>query len=222
MFYTFFSRPGNSNTAGFVYVIFCSTYYGRNIWIYNFYYYIYDKTVQQGWTKEDTVLVLCDNKGKVKSAFAPYDPYFSFEKFEGQIISLIRMAIMSDHPENLASYCGGTLNPYFRDIIEMTYMQAMTVQDIHMEGSHLCMTLRTWWINYSEKNGRVNRCGDCIDVTLRRNVAYMEPPGFSITSVYCRNCGASFDSVRQRNCPYCGTVYHMENEGFIIERLELV
>lgn len=84
------------------------------------------------------------------------------------------------------------------------------------------MTLRTWWINYSEKNGRVNRCGDCIDVTLRRNVAYMEPPGFSITSVYCRNCGASFDSVRQRNCPYCGTVYHMENEGFIIERLELV
>ena len=161
-------------------------------------------------------------KGKVKSAFAPYDPYFSFEKFEGQIISLIRMAIMSDHPENLASYCGGTLNPYFRDIIEMTYMQAMTVQDIHMEGSHLCMTLRTWWINYSEKNGRVNRCGDCIDVTLRRNVAYMEPPGFSITSVYCRNCGASFDSVRQRNCPYCGTVYHMENEGFIIERLELV
>lgn len=161
-------------------------------------------------------------KGKVKSAFAPYDPYFSFEKFEGQIISLIRMAIMSDHPDNLASYCGGTLNPYFRDIIEMTYMQAMTVQDIHMEGSHLCMTLRTWWINYSEKNGRVNRCGDCIDVTLRRNVAYMEPPGFSITSVYCRNCGASFDSVRQRNCPYCGTVYHMENEGFIIERLELV
>ena len=161
-------------------------------------------------------------KGKVKSAFAPYDPYFSFEKFEGQIISLIRMAIMSDHPENLASYCGGTLNPYFRDIIEMTYMQAMTVQDIHMEGSHLCMTLRTWWINYSEKDGSINRRGDCIDVTLRRNVAYMEPPGFSITSVYCRNCGASFDSVRQRNCPYCGTVYHMENEGFIIERLELV
>ena len=104
----------------------------------------------------------------------------------------------------------------------MTYMQAMTVQDIHMEGSHLCMTLRTWWINYSEKDGSINRRGDCIDVTLRRNTAYMEPPGFSITSVRCRNCGGSFDSVRQRNCPYCGTVYHMENEGFIIERLELV
>jgi len=161
-------------------------------------------------------------KGKIKRAFAQYDPYFSFEKFEGQIISLIRMAIMSDHPENLASYCGGPLNPYFQDIIEMTYMQAMTVKNIHMEGSHLCLTLRTWWINYSEKNGRVNRRGDCIDVTLRRNTAYMEPPGFSITSVHCRNCGGSFDSVRQRKCPYCGTTYHMENEGFIIERLELV
>ena len=57
----------------------------------------------------------------------------------------------------------------------MTYMQALTVNDIHMEGSELCLNLRTWWINYSEQNGMVERRGDCIDITLRRNTAYMEP-----------------------------------------------
>ena len=31
----------------------------------------------------------------------------------------------------------------------------------------------------------------------------------------------AFDSVRQRICPYCGNEYHMENAGFIIEKLEL-
>ena len=160
-------------------------------------------------------------KGKINRAFAPYDPYFSFEKFEGQIIALVRMTVLADQPENLAFYRGASLNPYFRDIIEMTYMHALTVNDIHMEGSSLCLNLRTWWINYSEQNGTVKRRGDCIDITLRRNTAYMEPPGFSITSVHCPSCGASFDSVRQRICPYCGNEYHMENAGFIIEKLEL-
>lgn len=104
----------------------------------------------------------------------------------------------------------------------MTYMQALTVNNIHMEGSELCLNLRTWWINYSEHDGAINRRGDCIDITLRRNTAYIEPPGFSITSVHCPACGASFDTVRQRNCPYCGNEYHMENAGFIIEKLALV
>lgn len=160
-------------------------------------------------------------KGKISRAFAPYDPVFSFEKFEGQIIALIRMTVLADHPENLAFYRGSSFDPYFQDIIEMTYMQALTVNDIHMEGSELCLNLRTWWINYSEHDGAINRRGDCIDVSLRRNTAYMEPPGFSITSVHCPACGASFDSVRQRICPYCGNEYHMENAGFIIEKLEL-
>lgn len=97
----------------------------------------------------------------------------------------------------------------------MTYTSATCLKHIRMEGSILHMSLRTWWVNYSENRGKVRKTGDCIDVEVSRNVAVMEPPGFSITSVSCSNCGGSFDAVRQKICPYCGSVYHMENEGWV-------
>lgn len=84
------------------------------------------------------------------------------------------------------------------------------------------MSLRTWWINYSENQGKVRKTGDCIDVELSRNVAVMEPPGFSITSVACPSCGGSFDAVRQKVCPCCGGEYHMENEGWVIDDMCLI
>lgn len=162
------------------------------------------------------------SKRKITNAMKMYDPNFSFDKFEGQIVALIRMAVFAEHPENLACYYAGQRDPGFSDILEMTYTNATCLNRIWMEGNVLHMSLRTWWINYSEHQGKVQKTGDCIDVEISRNVAMMEPPGFSITSVGCANCGGSFDAVRQKNCPYCGTEYHMENAGWVINKMHLV
>lgn len=157
------------------------------------------------------------SKRKLTRAFSRYDRNFSYEKFEGQIISLVRMAVFSDDRANLASFCGGPLHPYFDNIVEMTYISALLIKRLYVQNNILHVTLRTWWINYSEHNGRIYKSGDCIDVSLCRSIAEREAPGFSITSVSCTGCGGSFDAVRQRVCPYCHTEYHMENKGWVIE-----
>ena len=157
------------------------------------------------------------SKRKLTRAFSRYDRNFSYEKFEGQIISLVRMAVFSDDRANLASFCGGPLHPYFDNIVEMTYISALLIKRLYVQNNILHVTLRTWWINYSEHNGQIYKSGDCIDVSLRRSIAEREAPGFSITSVSCSGCGGSFDAVRQRVCPYCHTEYHMENKGWVIE-----
>lgn len=157
------------------------------------------------------------SKRKLTRAFSRYDRNFSYEKFEGQIISLVRMAVFSDDRANLASFCGEPLHPYFDNIVEMTYINALLIKELHVQNNILHVTLRTWWINYSEHNGQIYKSGDCIDVSLRRSIAEREAPGFSITSVSCTGCGGSFDAVRQRVCPYCHTEYHMENKGWVIE-----
>ncbi len=150
-----------------------------------------------------------------------YDPNFAYDKFEGQIVALIRMAVFAEYPEKLACYRGGQRDDRFSNILEMTYTNATCPKKVRLEGNILHMFLRTWWINYSEAQGKVHKTGDCIDVEVSRNVAVMEPPGFSITSVGCPNCGGSFDAVRQKTCPYCGGEYHMENEGWVIDDMRL-
>ena len=162
------------------------------------------------------------SKRKITNIMKQYDPNFSFDKFEGQIVALVRMAVFAQHPENLACYQANRRDKRFSDILEMTYTNATCLNHMKKEGDILHISLRTWWINYSESQGKVRKTGDCIDVELSRNVTKMEPPGFSITSVGCTNCGGSFDAVRQRICPYCGTEYHMENEGWVIDDMRLI
>lgn len=163
-----------------------------------------------------------NSKKKITDIMKKYDPYFAFDKFEGQIVAMVRMAVFTEQPEQLACYRGGQRDPRFSDILEMTYTNATCLRHVRMEGNILHMALRTWWVNYSEKQGKIQKTGDCIDVELCRNVAVMEPPGFSITSVECGNCGGSFDAVRQKICPYCGSIYHMENEGWVITNMRLL
>lgn len=161
-------------------------------------------------------------KGTIKRALSQYDPYFSFEKFEGQIISLIRMTVFAKDPAALTAYKADTLDTRFQDIIEMTHISSFVVKHIEQKGNILRMTLRTWWINYNDVNGKIKKTGDCIDVTISKDVSHTETPGFSITSVNCHNCGGSFDAVRQHTCPYCQTEYHMEQENWVVEDMQLI
>lgn len=132
------------------------------------------------------------------------------------------MAVFAGQQENPACYRSSERDPRFSDILEMTYCNATCLNKAWMEGNILHLSLRTWWINYRESNGKVHKSGDCIDVVVSTNVTVMEPPGFSFTSVACPHCGGSFDAVRQKICPYCGSTYHMENEGWVIEEMKLI
>lgn len=162
------------------------------------------------------------SKRKIKNTMLRYDKNFSFDKFEGQLISLLRMAVFSEEPEKLACYRAGTREPLFSDIVEMTYTNGLCLNGIRMEGNVMHMSLRTWWVNDYEQNGKIKKSGDCIDVTFKKNMAKQEAPGFSITSVSCKGCGGSFDAVRQRKCPYCGKEYQMEDESWVIEKMHLI
>lgn len=161
-------------------------------------------------------------KGKITRTMSRYDRYFSFDKFEGQIISLIRMAVFAKEPANLTAYKGTELDARFKDIVEMTHRASFVVKNIRQSGNILHMTLRTWWINYSEHDNKIEKTGDCIDITISRDITQIETPGFSITSVNCKNCGGSFDAVRQHCCPYCQTEYDMERESWVIEEMKLI
>lgn len=161
-------------------------------------------------------------KRKLTNIMKRFDKNFSYDKFEGQLVSLIRMAVFAENTATMTACRNFPRDKRFEDIVEMTYTKGLCLQNTVQKGNMLYLVLRTWWINYSEKDGRVIKTGDCIDTVFSRNISKQEPPGFSITSVNCHSCGGSFDAVRQRNCPYCGSEYHMEDEGWVVEDMKLV
>lgn len=162
------------------------------------------------------------SKRKLCNLMRPYDRNFSYEKFESRLVSLIRMAVFSEDPKQLASFAAASLDSRTQEILEMTYTSGLCIQNIWLTGSILHLCTRTWWVDYSVHGSSIRRTGDCFDVTVRRDISKIEPPGFSITSVSCPNCGGSFDAVQQCICPYCNTPYHMEENGWVIEDMKLI
>lgn len=86
-----------------------------------------------------------------------YDKKFSFDKFEGQLVALVRMAVLAEKPENLACYAAGTRDAQFADILEMTYTNGLCLNKLWLEGDQMHMSIRTWWINYYENDGKIKK-----------------------------------------------------------------
>ena len=102
------------------------------------------------------------SKRKIKNTMLRYDKNFSFDKFEGQLVSLVRMAVLAEKPEELACYRADAREPLFSDILEMTYTNGICLNGIRMEGNIMHMSVRTWWVNHYEEHGKVKKSGDCI------------------------------------------------------------
>ncbi len=157
---------------------------------------------------------------RLKRELSGIDPWFSCQKFEGRVIALIRMAVFAQKPENLAVYQAGERDAGFASILEMTYADAMAVKGVRRSGNMFYLTLQTWWVNYVQQGERIKKRGDCIEVTLARDISGQEKPGFSITSVSCPGCGGSFDAVRQRYCPFCRLEYPMQKYNWVIREMK--
>ena len=88
------------------------------------------------------------SKRKIKNTMLRYDKNFSFDKFEGQLVSLVRMAVLAEKPEELACYRADAREPLFSDILEMTYTNGICLNGIRMEGNIMHMSVRTWWVKH--------------------------------------------------------------------------
>lgn len=57
------------------------------------------------------------SKSRIKGIMKRVDPNFSYEKFEGQMVALIRMAVFAKDPQNLTAYCGGKRDDHLRTLL---------------------------------------------------------------------------------------------------------
>lgn len=157
-------------------------------------------------------------KKKVQRFMERIDPNFPYKYFEGQIMSLLRMVVLSGDVKNLAAFDGSERSDCFDNIIDMVYEGGMTVRRLRQDSSLCAMELRTYMLDTYEEGGRVYTRSDSIDITVVRSRDARISPGFSIKLVKCRSCGGSFDASRQKKCPHCGTEYEMKKESWVLTR----
>ncbi|MBQ5543187.1 MAG: hypothetical protein IIU06_09015 [Erysipelotrichales bacterium] len=152
---------------------------------------------------------------KMRKFMEPYDPEFSYELFEGKVISRLRAIAFSDKRDDLTIYAGNEDLSYFDNLADMRYRGALAIRECRAEKDRLIVSVRAYMTDlYYNKKIRARDEVLYADLEIGKDAAM--DPAFSVHAVTCPSCGASFDAMHEKTCPHCGNEYKLIHEDWIV------
>ena len=160
-------------------------------------------------------------KSSLTKAMTRFDPEFSYDLFEGKVISLFRAIAFSDDRTNMSIYRGDPNLPDLDTLIDIDYRGAMKYLNSHIQdGNNLVLLVRIYLYTTHLINGKIVNKKEDYNMTLVKKLTAQENYGFSIHAVNCKTCAASFDAMHVLQCPTCGTPYKLEEEDWVVYGLK--
>lgn len=149
-----------------------------------------------------------------------YSPEFSFEYFSGKVVALLKMILFSDNAQELTYYTGKPLGNIFADIIESSYSGACALKKFVIQGNYCYVTVDAYMEDIYYNGRRVYKKDDKFRITLCKNIRKPINLHFSIQAIQCKNCGSSFNATKQKCCPNCNTAFALEDEDWVVTKIE--
>ncbi len=161
------------------------------------------------------------SRDKMLAFMKIYDPDFSYEAFEGRIISLLQIIAFSDDRDTLSVWEGDGDLSSFDSVADMQYRGAVYIKNCERNGRILRVE-GTAYLTDTYVGGSVREKDEKIDFIVEKEADGHADPGFSIHRVSCLSCGGSFDAMHQKNCPYCGNPYDLKKKDWIMKEMRKV
>lgn len=148
-----------------------------------------------------------------------YDPLFSVDFFVGKVNNLLKTLIFTDDYKNCAVYEQNGENPY-KDIIDVEYQGSVGLNDAACDGHYVYLDMDVYTRTTYVKKRRVTQKDDVFRMKLCRSVYVHDDCNASVHNIECRSCGASFNAVREKNCPYCRSPYNLRDYDWVVTEFE--
>ena len=154
-------------------------------------------------------------KRKLPRFMQRFDPFFSIDFFVGKVNNLLKTLVFSDSYDNCAVYGQTGENPY-KDIIDIEYHGVIGLNSVKNDENYVYADINVYTKTTYCSNDRIRRKGDIFRMKLQRAVGVKDDCNASIHNIECRSCGASFDAVREKKCPYCGNAYDLKQYDWVV------
>ena len=144
------------------------------------------------------------------------DPTFSNEFFRDKSLSLLKLMLYSQNPQELTvCQCDHPIPEKLREIVDTTYHNSGVDKYSIRDG--VCDVSLTFYMDSLHYHGgKIRKKSDKIRMSLRKVIKKPTDLGFSISAVSCPSCGASFDAAKVKACPYCGNAYPIEENDWVV------
>lgn len=159
------------------------------------------------------------SKTKITRKLQTCDPAFDYEYFEGKALSLARILMLSEHPEDCVQYQGPALSDRFSDVVDIEYRGGIGVHSIRKSKEWIEMVLDLYLTNTLDCGGKLKQKDERIRINMYHNAAFPVDETFSIVKVQCPHCSSSFDARKEKNCPSCGQPYDAGINDWVVTKI---
>jgi len=143
-------------------------------------------------------------------------PEYTFETFSSRITSLFKIAIFSDSRESLPFYAAGDLGESFDNVVDCSYRGWMSCKKIKEQNNTVYVTGEVFVDTTRDLGDRLKVKSEVYQITAGRRTDVPFTTNFSIAKIQCPSCGASFNSFKSKNCPYCGAEGEPATDDWVI------
>ncbi len=149
------------------------------------------------------------------------DPTFSTEYFRDKSMSLMKLMLYSENPQELTiCRCSHPIPEKLREIVDVR-CQNSGINDYSIRDGVCDVSLTFYTDSLHFRDGKVFPKSDRIYMRLRKVIKKPTDLGFSVTAVTCPSCGASFDAEKVRDCPFCGNTYPLEENEWVVTDIRI-
>ncbi len=148
-----------------------------------------------------------------------YDPFFSVDFFVGKVNNLLKTMIFTDDYKNCSVYEKDGDNPY-SDIIDIEYQGAVGLNKVYSDEQYIYADIDVYARTSRIKGLKLKQKNETFRMKLCRAIGVQDDCNASVSNIECRSCGASFNAVRERNCPYCRSPYNLRNYDWVVVDFE--
>ncbi|MBO4918764.1 MAG: hypothetical protein J5365_01260 [Erysipelotrichaceae bacterium] len=154
-------------------------------------------------------------KNRLEKKMQKYDPDFSFEYFEGRVISLFRTIAYSKDRDKLCIYTSDRELPFLDDLIDIQYRGALQLLHLNEINGRIHIDVKAFMTVVCD-DSRFSRKDVNYILSLEKDINNKTKLGFTPIRIQCPNCSGSFDAMHLKKCPHCGSDYDLVHDDWVI------
>ena len=128
---------------------------------------------------------------------------------------MLRTLVFTDSYDNCAIYEQTGENSY-KDIIDIEYQGIIGLNSVKNDENYVYADINIYTKTTYCNKDKIRRKEDIFRMKIQRAIGIYDNCNDSIHNVNCRSCGASFDAVREKKCPYCGNAYDLKQYDWVV------
>ena len=144
---------------------------------------------------------------------------FSYEYFASKTVSMAKMLIYSEKPEELTFYNGPALDPSFKNIVNVSSLGEVGITRMEVIGDYVVVNANVHLDDTYINGDQIRVAKDVFRVVMKKNISKPVNLGFNITSLHCPNCAGSYDATKTKICPHCGSANRIEDVDWAMDYL---